>query len=188
MRNLYNGVYDDDDNIADDKYPDDNMNKAALFLVLNKRCYRGLYRVGPNGFNVPYGNYKTTPTVVTRDDLMAVSSLIKNVKFICCDFTSTFTRLSQGDFAYLDPPYVPETTTSFVKYNKRGFNQEDHNKLFTLFKSSASYVNLIMSNSNTKMVTDTFNDYQIISIDAKRRINSKNPQATTTELLIIHIL
>ena len=50
------------------------------------------------------------------------------------------------------------------------------------------YANLIMSNSHTKMVLDTFNDYQIISIDAKRRINSKKPQSTTTEVLIVHTL
>ena len=191
MRNLYNGVYDtagDNVDVDDSQQFHNNINKAALFLVLNKTCFRGLYRVGRSGFNVPYGHYKTTPTVVTKDVLMAVSSLIKNVQFACCDFTSTLGRLKHGDFAYLDPPYVPETDTSFVKYTKDAFGLDTHRKLFTLFKSMASYANLIMCNSHTKMVIDAFNDYQIISIDAKRRINSKKPQSTTTEVLIVHIL
>ena len=43
-----------------------------------------------------------------------------------------------------------------------------------------------MSNSNVPLVTKTFEDYEIITIEARRAINSKNPGSKTTEVIISH--
>lgn len=163
---------------------------AALFMVINKTAFRGMYREGPNGFNVPYGNYKTTPTVITKQRLDEISELIKDVKFICCDFEIILNKLQtakSNTYVYLDPPYAPETSTSFVGYNKSGFGVDKHKKLFELVKSLNSNnkkISFCMSNADVKLVTDSFNGYDIKRITCKRSINSKKPQSKTTEVII----
>lgn len=156
---------------------------AALFIVINKTTFRGMYREGPNGFNVPYGNYKTTPTMMTKQEINEISELLKDVIFVCCDFEEAFKNIKNGDYLYLDPPYAPETRTSFVDYNSSGFNIEKHNKLFEIIKKQKN-IKFCMSNANVKLVYDSFKDYTMNTIQCKRSINSKKPQSTTTELII----
>jgi DNA adenine methylase len=74
---------------------------SAMFLFLNKTCFRGLYRESKNGFNVPYGNYKN-PEIVNRDHLESISQLIQDVVFECCDFSVSLTTIEPDDFIYLD--------------------------------------------------------------------------------------
>ena len=106
-----------------------SLKASCLFLFLNKTCFRGLYREGPNGFNVPYGNYKN-PAIVNDAHIHEVSKLIKNVIFTVESFTTSMLRVEDRDFVYLDQPYAPENETSFVGYTLDGFTLESHNKLF----------------------------------------------------------
>ena len=156
--------------------------RSAMFIFLNKMCFRGVYREGPNGFNVPYGHYKTTPAQITLEELTEVSELIKDVEFRQCDFREAFENMGRGDFTYLDPPYAPETKTSFVGYTKDGFGLKDHEELFELTKKSG--VDFVMSNAKVDLVVNTFSDYKIKELEARRAINSKNPESRTTEVLV----
>ena len=51
-----------------------------------------------------------------------ISEMIKDVVFKACDFTKSFKDIIQGDFVYIDPPYAPENSKSFVKYTENGFD------------------------------------------------------------------
>lgn len=161
---------------------EDNIEKSALFIFINKTCFRGMYREGPNGYNVPFGHYKTTPSI-NKSQIDDISDLIKDVEFIKCDFTSSLKKIKKNDFVYLDPPYAPENKKSFVGYVAGGFNLKKHNELFKLIKKLKK-IKFVMSNSNVKLVTDNFKDYEYDLITARRAINSKKPGSTCKELII----
>ncbi len=155
---------------------------SALFIFLNKTCFRGVFRMGPNGFNVPYGNYKN-PEIITESHLEEVSELIQPVIFTHCDFKEALKNVTENSFVYLDPPYVPENVKSFVGYTDKGF--EEHKKLFEMCDELNNRgIRLVMSNSNVEVVTSHFKDYKVYPITCKRSINSKKPGSTTTEVII----
>ena len=170
IRNKYNSI---------DK---NTIECSALFMFLNKTCFRGMYREGPNGFNVPYGNYKSL-TIITETNLNIISDLIKEVVFEESTFIDSIKKSQYRDFIYFDPPYVPENDKSFVGYVSDGFSLDMHKLLFSEIKKLDN-IKFIMSNSNVKLVTDSFIDYESESIIAKRSINSKNPGKKTTEIII----
>ena len=156
---------------------------SALFMVINKTCFRGMYREGPNGYNVPYGHYKKTPTIISEKDLNYISDLIKDVEFRHSSFTESIKNIKKGDFVYLDPPYAPENKKSFVGYNVDGFTLETHKLLFEEIKK-LNNIKFVLSNSKVELVVDNFKDYKCEDIKARRAINSKNPGDTTTEVII----
>lgn len=156
---------------------------SALFMFLNKTCFRGLYREGPNGYNVPYGHYKKTPTIITKTELDSISDLIKNVEFKESSFVNSIKKVKEGDFVYLDPPYAPENNNSFVEYIADGFDLKTHELLFQEIKKLGS-IKFLMSNAKVELVTESFKEYKCDDIITRRAINSKKPGSTTTEVII----
>jgi DNA adenine methylase len=159
---------------------------SAMFIFLNKTCFRGVFRVGPNGFNVPYGHYNN-PEIINKEHLEEIHNLVESVVFECCDFNASLTNVEPNDFVYLDPPYAPETNTSFVGYTENGFKIESHQNLFELIHLLTNANKKIMlSNSDVSLVHENFTNekYNIVSILCKRSINSKNPDAKSKEVII----
>jgi DNA adenine methylase len=166
------------------------IEKSALFLFLNKTCFRGMFREGPTGFNVSYGHYKQKHSIITENELFIISDLIKEVTFIHSDFNDSMNNVLKDDFIYLDPPYAPESKTSFIGYTPKGFNLNTHNMLFNYLKNSKNKnIKFCMSNANVDLVKNIFSEssgYKLTTLTTKRRINSKKPNQTTTELLIVN--
>jgi len=162
---------------------------SALFIFLNKTCFRGVFRLGPKGFNVPYGHY-SNPEIVNKEHLNLVHELIQNVIFKSCDFNESLSLSSncilENDFIYLDPPYAPETSTSFVGYTENGFGIDKHTQLFNLIHElNQKKIKLMLSNADVTLIRNNFSDnYKITSILCKRAINSKNPDSKTKEVII----
>ena len=168
---------------------------SSMFIFLNKTCFRGVFRVGPNGFNVPYGHYNN-PEIINKEHLEQIHHLIQGVIFECLDFSQSLKPVEKDDYVYLDPPYAPETTTSFVGYTENGFGMEMHKTLFSiLHELTKKNTKFMMSNADVQLVRENFdnnknnnenneNKYKITSILCKRSIHSKSPDAKAMEVII----
>ena len=156
---------------------------AALFLFLNKTCFRGVYREGPRGFNVPYGHNKN-PGIADETHVRTVSEWIQPVVFRVASFADVLPAAQSDDMVYLDPPYVPENATSFVAYTAGGFTH--HQALFDHCHAlTARGVSWLMSNADVPLVRAAFPPpYSTSVLVCRRAIHSKRPDSTANEVLI----
>ncbi len=159
---------------------------AAMMLFLNKTCFRGVYREGPNGFNVPYGHYATCafPTLL---ELNTLSSLFQSVTFTVTDFATPLAAAAAGDFVYLDPPYVPLESTSFVGYTADGFPLAQHKALFDAARAAAGRgASFLLSNADVPLVKGAFPApaFETTVLPVRRAIHSKDPSSTAKEVLV----
>jgi len=161
---------------------------SAMLLFMNKTCFRGVYREGPRGFNVPFGHYKN-PGILEEEHLHEVSTLIQSVVFTNCEFGESIGRCAAGDFAYLDPPYAPVDEKSFVSYTADGFDLAAHTELF---KACAGLkgrgIKMLMSNADVALVKNAFPapSYTTKIISCRRAINSTDPSERANEVLIMN--
>jgi len=162
----------------------DDLDLSALFLFLNKNCYRGLYRENKRGqFNTSFGHYAKVPGI--PNNLNYLSDLLQGVNLYHLDFKDSIERVGEGDFMYLDPPYAPETKDSFVKYTSNPFYES--NMLFELIKlASDRGAHFAMSNSNLETVRCAFVDpnFTIELVECKRIIGDKRQSQTQEEILV----
>lgn len=162
---------------------------ASRLIYLNKTCFNGLFRVNSMGeFNTPFGYYKN-PNIVNEPVLRAVNKYFNtsNITFYSEDFSDTLSRVSRGDFVYLDPPYDPiSDTANFTGYNKGGFGKEEQIRLKKCCDElSERGVKFMLSNSSTDFIKELYKDYDIINIQAKRSVNANANKRGAVEEVII---
>ena len=151
------------------------VERAALFLYLNKYGFNGLWRVNKRGeFNVPFGKYKN-PRVPTAAEILAFSNMLQVVDILNEDFEKAVKKVNPGDFVYFDPPYHPVSATAyFTDYTAEGFGIEDQKRLARVTKELANRgVYVMVSNSDTKLIWELYNGFRINPITANRSISSK---------------
>jgi len=186
IRNEYNN-YELEEN-------EQNIQRAAQFIYLNRTCFNGLYRVNKNGkFNVPIGSYKN-PTICDEENLRQLSQLIQNVQFQYGDYSKSMEYVTENTFVYFDPPYRPLNVTSgFTSYTKEDFNDNNQRELATFYgELNERNAKLMLSNSNPKNINkeDTFFDniyqgFNINQIQASRMINANsNGRGKISEILV----
>lgn len=169
-----------------------SIDKAARILYLNKTCYNGLYRVNSSGqFNSPYGKYKN-PNIVNATTIRAMSKYLRNPKITIKqgDYRDALKGLRQGAFVYLDPPYMPiSTSSSFTGYTENGFSYEQQVALKReCDRLKEKGIAFLQSNSDCEAIRDLYTGYDIRTLQAKRNINSDgNKRGEISEVLIYYV-
>lgn len=165
------------------------VQRAARIIYLNKTCYNGLYRVNSAGqFNSPYGKYKN-PNIVNEPVIRAMSKYFNENKITINngDFKEVLKGLRKGTFVYLDPPYMPiSSSSSFTGYTENGFDVEKQKELKEVCdKLNEKGIKFLQSNSDCEFIRELYKEYNIKTIKAKRAINSKgNSRGEINEVLI----
>lgn len=152
------------------------VNKVALLISLNKTCFNGLYRQNSKGeFNVPFGKYKN-PKILDEANIKNIHSLLQKTEIKCGSYDTIKIPKKSKAFVYFDPPYRPlNKTSSFTKYSKEDFNDEDQKSLSIFFKKLHKERHLLLlSNSDTKdnFFENLYKGFDIQHVSAKRSINS----------------
>lgn len=172
----------------------ENIEKAALMIFLNKTCFNGLYRVNKKGqFNVPMGAYKN-PLICDEENLRLVSEKLQDVTIVCGDYREAADFIDEKTFVYFDPPYRPLTETSgFTAYTENLFNDAEQIELAKFVDlMDKKGAKIVISNSdpkNTNLEDNFFDDiyskHNINRVEANRMINSKGASRGKIKELLI---
>ena len=164
-----------------------NVKKSSRFIYLNRTCFNGMYRVNSKGeFNVPFGHYKN-PRILDENNLINCSNLLQRTEIKHADFSEILKAVKKDDFVYFDPPYVPlSETSSFTSYTKDGFDMDMQFKLRDVCNELDSMgVKFLLSNSDTKLVNELYENYNIKKVFASRQINANaDGRGKITEVLV----
>ena len=163
-----------------------SIEKAALFIFLNKAGFNGMYRENSKGeYNIPFGKHVKC-LISDRNNILEVSKNIQGIKFTSGDYKAALGEAKSGDLVYLDPPYVPVSKTSdFTQYQKEGFNYDEQKKLRDLaLELHERGCHIVISNSSCKESKDLYKDpiFNIHEVEITRLIHRS--RKTVPEIVV----
>jgi DNA adenine methylase len=160
---------------------------AARMIYLNRTCFNGLYRLNRKGmFNTPFGRYKN-PKICNVEKLHAASEVLKHTTIICGDYLDVLQEnAAEGDFIFLDPPYVPISDyADFKRYTKEQFYEEDQRNLANEVDRLVSIgCKVMLTNSNHPLVHELYGKYRIEIIQTKRNINRNGNKRKGEDVIV----
>ena len=76
----------------------------------------------------------------------------------------------------------------FTSYSKEGFGLKEHERLNRLYKELSSRgVKMMLSNNDVEWVRDSYSEFRIIPIEAKRMVNRDgNKRNNGREVIIVN--
>lgn len=165
---------------------EDDLERAAKMLYLNRTCLNGLYRVNRHGkFNVPIGT--KTSVLAAGENFENYSKILSIADIVCQDFEETIDLSGQGDFLFVDPPYtVKHNMNGFVKYNENIFSWDDQVRLAAALRRAGSRgAAILVTNADHESLRDLYRkDFSYASIGRQSILaGSAAHRGCTTEAL-----
>ena len=177
-----------------------DVDRASRFIFLNKTCYNGLYRVNKKGFfNSDFSHplkFGTRPNICNPQNIISCSQKLATASIVKGDYRKLIPSAKEGDFWFIDPPYLPlletaslgESLKDFTAYTAEGFSIKDHlalaNDLHTLNNANAKF---ILTNHNSSLANELYKDFNVEAVKTSRNLNtnaSRRKASTYNEIIV----
>jgi DNA adenine methylase len=165
------------------------IGRAVRMIYLNKTAFNGLHRVNKAGkFNVPFGHY-SNPRLFDLANLRECREALQGVEIFTGDFATALVNVSPGDVVYLDPPYLPlSSTANFTAYSG-AFGIEEQTRLVELCRwLVARGVYCVVSNSDSPVTRALYNGFEVRTVVARRSVSADaSKRGSVTELVVLGV-
>jgi len=160
-----------------------DVERAARFLYLNRNCFNGVYRTNKeNEFNVPRGTRPGLP--LSEAEVVRCSYALRSAILLSDDFTFTVQDVRQGDFVYLDPPYLAKERPSFGEYGYGSFGISDIDRLIeTLNLLDAKKAHVLLSYTADEKLLQALSNWSIQFVKVRRQVAGGNRPNESLEIL-----
>lgn len=179
----YNDIRD-----AFNAYDRMDVERAAMFLYLNRHGFNGLCRYNSSGgYNVPVGDYKKV--YFPEKEILDYHRKLRDcISFSNFDFQMCFDLAKhnpeydkRNTVIYCDSPYVP--LTSDFNYSADGFTIDDQKRLAKLAEECEHTT--IISNHDTPVTRELYkNATKIMSFPVQRTISSNGGKREKVKELV----
>ena len=157
-----------------------DFSSATIYYYINRLAYAGLTRFNSKGeFNAPFGHYKKFS--IENADL-AHAQLLQQAELKCCKYQAAFNRMTEKDFAFLDPPY----NGVFSNYGTP-FGEKEHRELAQDFRNLSGKALMVIG--KTPLTEELYrgyirNEYGVhYAIDVNKTV-AKGKSGQNTHLII----
>lgn len=153
-----------------------DYSSATIYYYINRLAYAGLTRFNSKGeFNAPFGHYKKFS--IENADL-AHAQLLQQAELKCCKYQAAFNRMTEKDFAFLDPPY----DGVFSNYGTP-FGEKEHRELAQDFRNLSCKALMVIG--KTPLTESLYKDFIRGEYGVKYAIDIKNRMPRNNGHLII---
>jgi len=148
------------------------IDRAARFIYLNRYCFNGVYRTNQSGgFNVSRG--KGNLGIPSWEIFKAFSLKLQDCQLECVDFEESINRANDGDFIYLDPPYIDLSKRNRGEYGVGSFKHHDLIRLASAaHRASERGCKVLISYRDCDFMKDLFSSWRLFPLEVSRSVSS----------------